>query len=82
MMNRVNYGRVSGVLIDSCKAHGYWFDEGKLTRVMDFVAHGGLEKAQRAEEHLKKDKDASEKRMRERAKKWNREADQSRNNVF
>ena len=52
-MNRVNFGRVSGVIIDVCKAHGTWFDAGELTRVVAFAAAGGLEKT-RAREKLEK----------------------------
>ena len=43
-MNRVNFGRVSGVIVDVCKMHGTWFDAGELTRVIAFAAAGGLEK--------------------------------------
>jgi Zn-finger nucleic acid-binding protein len=37
-MNRVNFGRVSGVIVDVCRAHGTWFDAGELTRVVNFAA--------------------------------------------
>ena len=41
-MNRVNYGRCSGVIIDQCREHGYWLDSGELERIARFVASGGL----------------------------------------
>jgi Zn-finger nucleic acid-binding protein len=41
-MNRVNFGRVSGVIVDVCRDHGTWFDGGELTRVVAFVGHGGM----------------------------------------
>src|SRR5690349_11311593 len=44
MMNRVNFGRVSGIVIDLCKGHGVWFDAGELHAILAFVAHGGLER--------------------------------------
>jgi len=43
IMNRMNFGERSGVLIDSCRAHGTWFDAGELTLALQFVADGGLE---------------------------------------
>ncbi len=32
MMNRTNFAKVSGVIIDTCKGHGVWFDPAKLKR--------------------------------------------------
>lgn len=37
-----NFGRRSGVIVDTCKAHGVWFDEHELTHVLEYVASGGL----------------------------------------
>lgn len=48
-MNRVNFGKVSGVIVDVCQAHGSWFDAGELTRVVAFVASGGFEKTRARE---------------------------------
>jgi Zn-finger nucleic acid-binding protein len=42
LMNRLNFGQRSGVIIDVCKLHGVWFDADELTRVLAFVAGGGL----------------------------------------
>ena len=41
-MNRRNFGRTSGVIVDCCGAHGTWFDADELERVGKFVAAGGL----------------------------------------
>ena len=49
MMNRQNFGRSSGVIIDTCRAHGIWFDPGELPRVLLFVESGGLARARRRE---------------------------------
>lgn len=49
LMNRRNFGDRSGVIVDTCREHGIWFDPGELPRVMDFVANGGLEEAARRE---------------------------------
>ena len=45
MMNRTNYGRSSGVILDTCKDHGLWFDKDELRRVLEFIQKGGLDKA-------------------------------------
>jgi Zn-finger nucleic acid-binding protein len=47
LMNRCNYGRRSGVIVDACKNHGIWFDANELPQVLDWVRSGGLAKAQR-----------------------------------
>jgi Zn-finger nucleic acid-binding protein len=48
-MNRVNFGRRSGVIVNVCKAHGTWFDAGELARAYDFAAKGGIDEAERVE---------------------------------
>ena len=47
IMNRLNFGRRSGVIVDVCTAHGTWFDAQELSRVVSFVASGGLEESRR-----------------------------------
>jgi len=49
MMNRNNFARISGVIIDSCRGHGIWFDAGELEKVIDFITRGGLQKAKAVE---------------------------------
>ena len=49
LMNRMNFARVSGVIIDVCHDHGTWFDRDELYRVVTFVQEGGLDKARRVE---------------------------------
>jgi len=44
-MNRVNYARRSGVVLDICKDHGLWFDRDELRRVLVFIQDGGLDRA-------------------------------------
>jgi Zn-finger nucleic acid-binding protein len=54
LMNRRNFARISGVIIDSCRGHGIWFDAGELEKIMDFIAHRGLQRAKTVElEELK-----------------------------
>ena len=45
LMNRTNYGRISGVVLDACKGHGLWFDRDELRRVLAFIEGGGLERS-------------------------------------
>ncbi|MFC1835349.1 zf-TFIIB domain-containing protein, partial [Thermodesulfobacteriota bacterium] len=49
MMNRQNFARVSGVIIDICSKDGIWFDPGEMEKIMDFIARGGLQKARTIE---------------------------------
>jgi len=44
-MNRKNFGRISGVLIDECNKHGVWLDAGELAKIQHFIADGGLDRA-------------------------------------
>ena len=49
LMNRQNYGRKSGVILDICGAHGIWFDLDELPQVLAWVQGGGEERAGRFE---------------------------------
>lgn len=49
IMNRVNFARRSGVILDVCRPHGTWFDATELPRVVEFVMKGGVEESQRRE---------------------------------
>jgi Zn-finger nucleic acid-binding protein len=62
MMNRVNFGKVSGTVVDVCKGHGTWLDAGELHRIVAFVQNGGLE---RARENQIQELKEREKRVRE-----------------
>ncbi len=46
IMNRKNFARISGVIIDECGNHGVWFDAGELEKIRLFIADGGLERLQ------------------------------------
>ncbi len=49
LMNRINFARCSGVIVDICKGHGTWFDRDELSRIVAFIRGGGLD-ASRAKE--------------------------------
>ena len=57
VMNRVNFARCSGVIIDVCREHGSWFDADELRRIIEFIRRGGLMTARLREiEELKAEK--------------------------
>ena len=43
LMNRINFARCSGVVIDVCKGHGTWFDADELRQIVEFIRGGGLD---------------------------------------
>lgn len=45
MMNRVNFGRLSGAVVDVCKKHGTFLDAGELQQIVTFIHGGGLDRA-------------------------------------
>ena len=49
LMNRANFARCSGVIIDLCKQHGTWFDRDELSRIVSFIRAGGLDLAREKE---------------------------------
>lgn len=49
LMNRYNYARISGVIIDGCKNDGLWFDKDELRQVLEFIQSGGLDKSHERE---------------------------------
>jgi Zn-finger nucleic acid-binding protein len=57
MMNRTNFARISGVILDTCRGHGIWFDPGEVEKIMDFIARGGLVKAKEVDLQRLKDEE-------------------------
>jgi Zn-finger nucleic acid-binding protein len=49
LMNRANFARCSGVIIDICKQHGVWFDQNELSRIVEFIRAGGLDQSRAKE---------------------------------
>ena len=64
IMNRVNFARSSGIVLDICKAHGAWLDVDELRRVVEFLRSGGLQQA-RAREKRALDEELRLLRMRQ-----------------
>ena len=70
LMNRINFARCSGVIVDVCRGHGTWFDRDELSRIVEFIRGGGLE-ASRARE--------KEEIKEERQRLWEEQATNDRN---
>lgn len=45
LMNRFNFANCSGVVLDSCRPHGVWFDPDELRCIVEFIRGGGLDMA-------------------------------------
>lgn len=45
LMNRVNFAQISGVIVDTCRAHGTFFDPDELRRLVAFLKGGGMDRA-------------------------------------
>ena len=66
LMNRMNFARCSGVIVDACKGHGTWFDRDELNRIVEFIRGGGLETS-RAKEKLSIQEERDKLRQEQRA---------------
>lgn len=51
LMNRINFARCSGVIVDVCKGHGTWFDAQELSAIVQFIRGGGLEISRQKEKN-------------------------------
>jgi Zn-finger nucleic acid-binding protein len=56
MMNRQNFGRLSGTIVDVCNGHGTFLDRGELHQIVKFILEGGFSRMREAElERLKEE---------------------------
>lgn len=65
LMHRINFGALSGVIVDQCKTHGVWLDSGELKRLLDWKKAGG----QLLHEHVRQRKE-EEKQRQERLRAY------------
>ena len=49
IMTPTHFARCSGIIIDSCRVHGNWFDWQELHRVLAFIQNGGMSKSRKLE---------------------------------
>lgn len=47
LMHRRNFGRKSGVIVDTCRSHGVWFDAHELDGILRWMRAGGEVAAER-----------------------------------
>jgi Zn-finger nucleic acid-binding protein len=45
LMNRINFARMSGTVVDVCKGHGTFLDRGELHQIVRFIQQGGMDRA-------------------------------------
>ena len=59
IMNRVNFGYMSGVVMDQCRKHGVWLDNGELVQLMEWKkAGGGLLVEERRKRQIRQEESA------------------------
>lgn len=52
LMHRKNFGRKSGIILDSCRSHGLWFDADELDAVVRWIRTGGESAARRRQSEM------------------------------
>jgi len=62
VMNRVNFGARSGVIVDRCPDHGVWLDGGELRQLFEWTKAGGGLLEKERQERLKKEAERESKR--------------------
>ncbi len=67
IMNRVNFGIKSGVIVDRCKEHGVWLDGGELRNLFEWMKAGGKLLQQEREEQQKKEDQREQDRLKRAA---------------
>lgn len=50
LMHRRNFGRKSGIIVDQCGLHGYWFDSQELEAILRWVQRGGERRVERLDD--------------------------------
>lgn len=76
LMNRVNFGTRSGVIIDRCKAHGVWLDGGELRHLFEWMKMGGKLLDQERQEEVRKEELKQESLRREKLARYRDEPSQ------
>jgi Zn-finger nucleic acid-binding protein len=70
LMNRRNYGRRSGVIVDVCARHGIWFDLHELDRLLRWIHEGGEARAERLQREAERIEDRQQ-FLAEGLRSWN-----------
>jgi Zn-finger nucleic acid-binding protein len=67
LMNRVNFGTKSGVIVDRCRDHGVWLDGGELRHLFEWMKAGGKLLVQEREEQLRKESEREKERAQRKS---------------
>jgi Zn-finger nucleic acid-binding protein len=67
LMNRVNFGTKSGVIVDRCRDHGVWLDGGELRHLLEWMKAGGKLLGQEREQQLRKEAKREDEREKRNA---------------
>lgn len=72
LMNRVNFGTKSGVIVDRCRDHGVWLDGGELRHLFEWMKAGGKLLGLEREQQLRKEAErVKEREQRISQADWN-----------
>lgn len=66
IMNRVNFGTKSGVIVDRCKEHGVWLDGGELRHLFEWMKAGGKLLQQERQEQQRQMEEREQEREKRR----------------
>jgi Zn-finger nucleic acid-binding protein len=76
LMNRRNYGRKSGVIVDVCARHGIWFDLHELDQLLRWIREGGEARAGKLL-HEQELSEVRQQRLGETLRPWNQPESES-----
>lgn len=62
IMNRVNFGTKSGVVVNRCRDHGVWLDGGDLRHLFEWMKAGGKLLGQEREDQQRKEAEREKER--------------------
>lgn len=65
IMNRINFGSRSGVVVDRCKDHGIWLDGGELRQLCEWMKAGGKLLDQERKEQIRKEEALQEEKRKQ-----------------
>jgi Zn-finger nucleic acid-binding protein len=66
LMNRRNFAQCAGVIIDICRDHGVWLDHQELSRIIQFIERGGIERARKIRDEQEAERLRQEQRRQAR----------------
>lgn len=78
MMNRVNFAKMSGTIVDVCRGHGTFLDAGELHAIVKFILSGGMDRTRaRQIEDLKEEQRRLQRQQMAAARQTSQDAEAS-----